>query len=87
MVRSRSVLQAAYLDGFVLQTKTIERVYSLFGIFRPVIVDETITQTLTYKQRRNPINITNVDVRFIFEKYVNHELHHTQFAMTDMFNY
>lgn len=31
------------LDRFILQTKTVERVYRLLSILRPVIVNETVT--------------------------------------------
>lgn len=36
-------LETTNLDRFVLQTKTVERVYRLLSILRPVIVNKTVT--------------------------------------------
>jgi hypothetical protein len=70
-----------HLDGFVLQTQSIESIYGFFGIFSSVVIDESVTQTLpcfqiesangNRKKERNRVdfllNSDNIGVKIKFQ--------------------
>ena len=52
-----------YLNRFVLQPETVQRIYSFISIFRSLIIDKTIAQTLSLENVNEGRGIRKKNVR------------------------